>query len=68
MRGLAGARLLKCEFEIDLKWCPNRGGELKTRAAILEAPVIECTLTHSGLQVWDPPQAPVRTRQLAHAA
>jgi len=42
--------LLKRVFEIDLEYCPNRGGELKIIAAILEQPVIEKTLTHLGLQ------------------
>lgn len=32
--------------EIELKHCPNDGGELKTIAAIPEAPVIEKPLSH----------------------
>ena len=43
---------------------------MKINAAILEAPVIECTLTHLGLYVRDPPRAPARSRssELASAA
>jgi|ERR1019366_6491359 hypothetical protein len=37
---LSWARLLKRVFEIDLKHCPNGGGELKIIAAIMDAPVI----------------------------
>ena len=39
------ARLLKRVFELDLKHCPNFGGELKIIAATVEAPVIEKVLT-----------------------
>jgi len=34
--------------EIDMAHCPNRGGQLKIIAAILEQPVIEKILTHLG--------------------
>ena len=37
---ISWTRLLKRVFQIDLKHCPNCGGELKIITAILEAPVI----------------------------
>jgi hypothetical protein len=52
------AKLLKRVFDLDLKHCPNCGGELKIIAAILETPVIEKMLTHLGLQPRAPPRAP----------
>jgi hypothetical protein len=52
-------RSITLVFEIDLENCPNCGsGELKNIAAILEAPVIGCVLTHLGLQASAPPHAP----------
>jgi hypothetical protein len=42
-------------------------GELKIIAAILEAPVIEKTFTHLGLQARAPPPAPARGSQLPAA-
>ena len=65
------ARLLKRVFEIDLEHCPNCGGELKIIPAILEAPVIECILTHLGLAARAPPRSLARSRtphELLHAA
>jgi len=47
---LSWAKLLKCVLGIDVAHRPNRGGELKIIAAILEQPVIEKILTHLGLQ------------------
>ncbi|MFO1112272.1 MAG: hypothetical protein U1E61_24175 [Bradyrhizobium sp.] len=60
---LAGARLLKCVFDIDMEHCPNcGGGELKIIAAILERPVIEKISTHLGLNPRHRPEvAPVRS-------
>jgi hypothetical protein len=54
-------------FELDLDNCPNRGGELKIIAAILEQPVIEKILTHLGLQARAPPRAPARGQALQAA-
>ena len=54
------ARLLKRVFQIDLAHCPNRGGQLKIIAAILEARVIERILTHLGLEARAPPRVPAR--------
>lgn len=64
---LSWARLLKRVFELDLKHCPNCGGELKIIAAILAQPVIEKILTHLGLQARAPPRAPARGRALQAA-
>jgi hypothetical protein len=64
---LSWAKLLKCVFELDLKHCPNCGGELKIIAAILEQPVIEKILTHLGLQARAPPRAPARGQALQAA-
>ena len=61
---LSWARLLKRVFDIDLEQCPNRGGELKIIAAILEQQVIEKILTHLGLQARAPPRAPARGQAL----
>jgi len=57
---ISWAQLLKRVFEIDLKHCPNCGGQLKIIAAILEAPVIERILRHQGLEARAPPQVPAR--------
>ncbi len=65
---MSWARLLRRVFALDLEHCPNRGGELKTIAAILEQPVvIEKILTHLGLQDRAPPRAAERG-QLLQAA
>ena len=61
---LSWATLLKREFEIDMEHCPDRGGELKIIAAILEAPFIEKILMHLGHQARAPPWAPARGRAL----
>jgi hypothetical protein len=51
------ARLLKRVFDIDMRYCPNRGaGQLRIIAAILEQPVIEKILTHLGLDPQPPPK------------
>jgi len=50
----------QASFDLDLEHCPNRGGELKIIAAILEQPVIEKILTHLGRQARAPPRAPAR--------
>jgi hypothetical protein len=55
---LSWAKLLKRVFDLDLKHCPNCGGELKIIAAILETPVIEKMLTHLGQEPRAPPRAP----------
>ena len=60
-------RLRKRVFELELEHCPNCGGELKIIAAILEAPVIEKSLTHLGLQAWAPPRASARGQALQAA-
>lgn len=52
--------MIKRVFEIDMEHCPNRGGELKIIAAILEQPVIEKIRTHLGLQARAPPGASPR--------
>ena len=57
---LGWAKLLKRDSWIGMEHCPNRGGELKIIAAILEQPVIEKILTHLGLQARAPPRAPAR--------
>ena len=41
---------------------PPHGGELKVIAAVLEAPVIERTLTHLRLQARAPPRARAAVR------
>ena len=64
---LSSAKLLKRVFDLDLKHCPNCGGELKIIAAILEQPVIENILTHLGLQARAPPRAPARGQALQAA-
>ena len=46
--GCAALSALKHALEIDVDECANFGGEVKIIAAILEAPVIEKTLTHLG--------------------
>ena len=61
---LSWAKLLKRVLEIDMRHCPNCGGELKIIAAILEQPVIEKILTHLGLQARAPPRAPTRGQAL----
>ena len=65
---MSWARLLKRVFLLDLEHCPNCGGELKIIAALLEAPVIECILTHLGLQARAPPRCPARGQTLLQAA
>ena len=50
-------------FELDLKHCPNCGGELKIIAAILEMALIERILEHLehlGLPARALPRAPAR--------
>ena len=64
---LSWAKPLKRVFDLDLKHCPNRGGELKIIAAILGQPVIEKVLTHLGLQARAPPHAPARGQALQAA-
>ena len=54
-------------FDLDLKHCPNCGGELKTIAVILEQPVIEKILEHLRLQARAPPRAPARGQALQAA-
>ncbi len=54
-------------FDLVPEHCPNCGGELKIIAAILEQPVIEKILTHSGLQARAPPRAPARGQALQAA-
>lgn len=58
---LSWAKLLKRVFDLDLEHCPNCVGELQISAAILEAPVIEKSLTHLGLQARAPHRAPARS-------
>jgi hypothetical protein len=57
---ISSARLLTRVFELDLKHCPNCGGELKIIAAILEMALIERILEHLGLPARAPPRAPAR--------
>ena len=64
---LSWVRLLKRVFDLDLEHCPNRGGELKIIAAILEQPVIEKILMHLGLQARAPPRAAARGSRLEAA-
>jgi Putative transposase len=64
---LSWPKLLKRVFEIDMEHCPNCGGELKIIAAILEAPVIEKTLMHLGLEARVAPRAPARGQALQAA-
>ncbi len=54
-------------YQIDLKHCPNCGGELKTIATILDQPVIEKILTHLGLQARAPPRSAARGQALQAA-
>ena len=60
---LSRAKLLKRVFDLDLKHCPNCGGELKIIAAILERPVIEKILTHLRLQARAPPRSVAHHRK-----
>jgi len=53
-------RPLNRVFHLDLRHCPNCGGEAKIIAAILERPVIEKILKHLGLWPQPPPKAPAR--------
>jgi hypothetical protein len=64
---MSWARLLERVFDLDLKRCPNCGGELKIIAAILETPVIERIFTHLGLQARAPARAAAPV-QAPHAA
>ena len=64
---LSWAKLLKRVFEIDMEHCPNCGGELRIIAVILEQPVIEKILTHSGLQARAPPRALARGQAIEAA-
>ena len=64
---LRWAELLKRLFELDLKHCPNCGGQLKIIAAILERPVIEKNLPHLGLQARAPPSSAARGQALQAA-
>lgn len=50
-------------LEVDLGHCPNRGG-LKIITAMLEAAILECILTHPGLQARTSPRAPTRGQAL----
>jgi hypothetical protein len=57
---LSWARLLKRVFDLDVKHCPNCGGDLKIIAAIEDPPVINKILSHLGLPTRAPPRAPAR--------
>ncbi len=46
--------MLKPDFEIDLEYCPNWGGQLKIITTILAAPMIERILTHLGSRARAP--------------
>ena len=61
---LGWAKLLKRVFDLDLKHCPNCGGELKSIAAILKQPVVEKILTQLGLQARAPPRSAARGQAL----
>lgn len=54
-------------FGLDMEHCPNRGGELKIIAVILEQPGIEKILTHLGLQACAPPRALARGQAMQAA-
>ena len=57
---LSWARLLKRVFDIDIEHCPNRGGSLKSIAAIEDPPVIVKILAHLGLPTRVPPRSPAQ--------
>jgi hypothetical protein len=57
---ISWARLLKRVFDLDVKHCPNCGGDLKIIAAIEDPPVIDKILTHLGLPTRAPPRSPAR--------
>ena len=61
------AKLLKRVVDLDLKNCPNCGGELRMLAAILEQLEIEKILTHLGRQARAPPRAPARGQAMQAA-
>ena len=65
---MSWARLLRRVFGIDLKHCPQCGGELKIIAAIEEPAVIVRILTHLGLPARAPPRSPARPLDLFQAA
>ncbi|CAH1386991.1 hypothetical protein NTGM5_440016 [Candidatus Nitrotoga sp. M5] len=54
------ARLLNLVFDIDLRYCSNRGGNKKIFAAILESRAITKILDHLGLSAWTSPGAPAQ--------
>jgi hypothetical protein len=65
---MSWAKLRRRVSKIDMEHCPNRGGELRTIAAILEGgPVIDKILSHLGLQARAPPRAPARGQVLQAA-
>lgn len=65
---MKSARLLKRALDFEMQYCPNcGGGALKIISAILEPPVIEKILTHSGLQARAPPREPARGQALQAA-
>jgi hypothetical protein len=57
---LTWAQLLQRVFDIDIRHCPQCGGEMKAIAAITEKAIIEKILTHLGLPTEPPTLTPAR--------
>jgi hypothetical protein len=55
---LGWAKLLKRLFNLDLRHCPHRGGEMRIGASILQRKAIEKILNHLGSEAQVPPRAP----------
>jgi len=67
-RRMSWAELLARVFAIDMKHCPNCGGEnFKPIAAIVDTSVIRKILTHLGLPYEPPDITPARIRQMSFA-
>jgi len=54
-----GAFVKACAY-IDMKHCPNCGGNMKIIAAILESSMVAKMLNHLGLPARAPPRSPAR--------
>jgi hypothetical protein len=65
---MSWARLLKSVFDIDIEYCPQCGGRLKSITAIEDPPVIAKILAHLDLPARALPRSPAQALDLFQAA